>query len=69
MKKENFQALARLAKMRPGSGAYIGAMKYLVDGTQLQSEIAAELKLNPSTISSAVARIYRAELDAIRATR
>lgn len=68
MRIEQFQALARLAGMRPGSGAYIGAMAHMVNGVS-QTHAAQELQITPATISKAVARLRRAELDAIRATR
>jgi DNA-binding MarR family transcriptional regulator len=68
MRIDQFEALARLAGMRPGSGAYTGAMMHLVHNAK-QTEAAEKMGVAPSTISQAVARIHRAELDAIRATR
>lgn len=68
MRVDQFQALARLAGMRPGSSAYIGAMAHMVNNVK-QCTIAAELGITPATISKAIARLRRAELDAIRATR
>ena len=68
MRVEQFQALARLAGMRPGSGAYVGAMAHMVNNVK-QCDAAEKLGVTPVTISKAVARLRRAELDAIRATR
>ena len=68
MRVEQFQALARLAGMRPGSLAYVGAMAHMVNNTK-QIDAAEKLGITPATISKAIARLRRAELDAIRATR
>lgn len=68
MRVEQFQALARLAGMRPGSSAYIGSMAHMVNNTP-QNLAAQKLGVTPATISKAVARLRRAEIDAIRATR
>lgn len=68
MRVEQFQALARLAGMRVGSSAYIGAMAHMVNNVQ-QNIAAEKLGITPATISKAIARLRRAELDAIRATR
>lgn len=68
MKQSNFEALTRLAGMRTGSASYNAARFHLVDGMK-QSEAAEQCGISPATVSEAVARIHRAELDAIRATR
>jgi transposase len=68
MRIDQFQALARLAAMRPGSAAYTGAMLHLVENMK-QTDAAQRLGVAASTISQAIARIHRAEIDAIRATR
>lgn len=68
MRVEQFQALARLAGMRPGSGSYIGALAHMVNNTP-QNIAAEKLGITPAAISKAVARLRRAEIDAIRATR
>lgn len=68
MRLDQFQALARLAGMRPGSGAYLGALAHLVNCTA-QNKAAENLGITAPTVSQAVARIRRAEVDAIRATR
>ena len=68
MRVEQFQALARLAGMQPGSKAYIGTMAHMVNNTR-QVDAAEKLGVTAATISKAVARLRRAELDAIRATR
>ncbi len=68
MKPHNFDALALLAGMRVGSGAFIAARLHLVHGMQ-QNEAAAQCRIKPATVSQAVARIHRAELLALRATR
>ena len=54
--------------MRPGSAAYTGAMLHLVENMK-QTDAAQRLGVAASTISQAIARIHRAEIDAIRATR
>lgn len=68
MKPHNFDALARLANMRIGSGAYNAARLHLIDGLK-QNEAADLCNIKPATVSQAVARIHRAELLALRATR
>lgn len=68
MRLENFQALARLARMMPGSKAYQAAQMHLVDGIS-QKSACDELGIASSTVSQAVAKIHRAELDALRAIR
>lgn len=68
MKTHNFEALARLAGMRIGSGAYNAARLHLIEGLK-QNEAAARCNIKPATVSQAVARIHRAELLALRATR
>lgn len=68
MKPENFQALARLARITPGSASYTAAKLHLLDGVA-QNTAAETLGITPQTVSKAVAKIHRAELDALRATR
>ena len=63
-----FDTLARIARLKPGSGAHSGARAVLCDGMSQVAAAAAHRTAQPA-ISRAVRAIRLAHADAIRAAR
>ena len=63
-----FETLARIARLKPGSGSYAGARAVLCDGMTQSAAAAAHSTVQPA-ISRAVRAIRMAHADAIRAAR